>query len=41
MEIRRYWKLKAETLRSHSLESSLWRRLWACHESVMMMMMIR
>ena len=31
-ETGRYGKLKAETLRSHSVENSLWRRLWACHE---------
>ena len=39
---RKYWKLKAEALRSHSVESSLCKRLWACRETdcVMMMMMM-
>jgi hypothetical protein len=32
-ETGRYWKLKKISSRSHSLENSLWKRLWTCRKT--------
>jgi hypothetical protein len=32
-ETRRYWKFQRWSTRSHSVEKSLWKRLWICHKT--------
>jgi hypothetical protein len=27
-----YWKLKEETIKSHSVENSFWKKLWTCRK---------